>query len=138
MEPAFDAQAVIDDVQSKNPHAAVVALLPREGCEQPVRLTTSPAGLTISSAAVGQLNAAFFSGEEAGTISACGRELSVADRVEEGAHFLVVLTSADGGGGFAEYTQRGMLVVLFDAGMDSTIARQVATGVQEYIVGEGW
>jgi hypothetical protein len=133
----FDAQALLDDVQSKNPHAAVLALLPRGGCEDPIGPTTSPAGLGVSSAAVEQLNAAFFSGEEAGAIALCGRELRVTERVEDGAHFLVVLASADGGGGYAEYTQRGVLLALYDAGMNAAIARQLATGVQEYVVGEG-
>ena len=136
----FDAQALLDDVQTKNPHAAVLALLPREGCEDPIRLTTSPAGLAVSAAAVEQLNAAFFSGEEAGAIALCGRELRVAERVEDGAHFLVVLVSADaaaGGGGYAEYTQRGVLLVLYDAGMDAAIARKLLTGVQQYVVEEG-
>ena len=133
----FDAQALLDDVQSKNPHAAVLALLPRGGCEDPIGPTTSPAGLGVSSAAVEQLNAAFFSGEEAGAIALCGRELRVTERVEDGAHFLVVLASADGGGGYAEYTQRGVLLALYDAGMNAEIARQLATGVQEYVVGEG-
>ena len=136
-ESAFDAQAFLDDVQSKNPHCAVAALLPREGCEQPVGVTTSPAGLEVSPASVEQLNAAFFSGEETSAIRLCGRELRVVERVEDGAHFLIVLSSGESSGGYAEYTQRGILLVLYDAGMTAAIARQLAVGLQEYVVAEG-
>ena len=135
-ETEFDAQATLDDVQSRNPHCAVVALLPREGCEQPVGVTTSPAGLEVPPASVKLLNAAFFPaehGEE--VIRLCGRELRVIERVEEGAHFLLVLSSGESSGGFAEYTQRGILLVLYDAGMTAAIARQLAVGLQEYVTG---
>ena len=137
-ETEFDAQATLDDVQSRNPHCAVVALLPREGCEQPVGVTTSPAGLEVPPASVKLLNAAFFPaehGEE--VIRLCGRELRVIERVEEGAHFLLVLSSGESSGGFAEYTQRGILLVLYDAGMTAAIARQLAIGLQEYVVSDG-
>ena len=137
-ETEFDAQATLDDVQSRNPHCAVVALLPREGCEQPVGVTTSPAGLEVPPASVKLLNAAFFPaehGEE--VIRLCGRELRVIERVEEGAHFLLVLSSGESSGGYAEYTQRGILLVLYDAGMTAAIARQLAVGLQEYVVSDG-
>ena len=111
------------------------------GCEQPLSLTTSPAGLAVTAEAIAQLGAAFFSGEEAGTIIACGRELQVSDRVEDGAHFLTVLrepgAGEGGAGGYAEFTQRGVLLVLYDTGMDATIARKLATGLHEYLVEEG-
>ena len=137
-ETEFDAQATLEDVQSRNPHCAVVALLPREGCEQPVGVTTSPAGLEVPPASVKLLNAAFFPaehGEE--VIRLCGRELRVIERVEEGAHFLLVLSSGESSGGFAEYTQRGILLVLYDAGMTAAITRQLAIGLQEYVVSDG-
>lgn len=136
----FDAQATLDDVQSRNPHCAVVALLPRDGCEEPLVLTTSPPGLTVDGDAISQLSAAFFSGDGAGAITACGRELQVAERIEDGMHFLVTLTAPDGGegcaGGYLENTQRGMLLVLYDAGMDATIAKKLLTGLHEYLVEE--
>ena len=106
-ETDFDAQATLDDVQSRNPHCAVVALLPREGCEQPVGVTTSPAGLEVLPASVQLLNAAFFPAEQTDVIHLCGRELRVIERVEEGAHILLVLSSGESSGGYAEYTQRG-------------------------------
>jgi len=136
-EPAFDAQANLDDVQSRNPHCAVVALLPREGCEQPVSVTTSPAGLEVPAASVQQLNAAFFPAEQTDVIRLCGRELRVVERVEDGAHFLLVLSSGESSGGYAEYTQRGILLVLYDAGMTAAIARQLTVGLQEFVVAEG-
>ena len=136
-ETDFDAQATLDDVQSRNPHCAVVALLPREGCEHPVGVTTSPAGLEVPPASVQLLNAAFFPAESTDVISVCGRELRVIERVEEGAHFLLVLSSGEGSGGYAEYTQRGILLVLYDAGMTAAIARQLAVGLQEFVVADG-
>ena len=136
-ETDFDAQATLDDVQSRNPHCAVVALLPREGCEQPVGVTTSPAGLEVLPASVQLLNAAFFPAEQTDVIRLCGRELRVIERVEEGAHFLLVLSSGESSGGYAEYTQRGILLVLYDAGMTAAIARQLAVGVQEFVVADG-
>ena len=136
-ETDFDAQATLDDVQSRNPHCAVVALLPREGCEQPVGVTTSPAGLEVLPASVQLLNAAFFPAEQTDVIHLCGRELRVIERVEEGAHFLLVLSSGESSGGYAEYTQRGILLVLYDAGMTAAIARQLAVGVQEFVVADG-
>ena len=136
----FDAQATLDDVQSRNPHCAVVALLPREGCEEPLTLTTSPSGLEVADDAIAQLSAAFFSGEDAGTIKVCGRELRVAERIEDGFHFLVALKAPDaddgGAGGYAECTQRGVLLVLYDAGMDAAIAQKLSTGLHEYLVEE--
>ena len=74
-------------------------------------------------------------GEE--VIRLCGRELRVIERVEEGAHFLLVLSSGESSGGYAEYTQRGILLVLYDAGMTAAIARQLAVGLQEYVVSDG-
>ena len=56
---------------------------------------------------------------------------------EEGAPFLLVLSSGESSGGFAEYTQRGILLVLYDAGMTAAIARQLAVGLQEYVVSDG-
>ena len=139
-EEPFDAQATLDDVQSRNPHCAVVALLPREGCEEPLTLTTSPPGLEVADGAIAQLSAAFFSGEDAGTIKVCGRELRVVERIEDGFHFLVALKAPDGGeggaGGYAECTQRGVLLVLYDAGMDAKIAQKLSTGLHEYLVEE--
>ena len=51
--------------------------------------------------------------------------------------FLLVLSSGESSGGFAEYTQRGILLVLYDAGMTAAITRQLAIGLQEYVVSDG-
>mmetsp|Transcript_16576 Transcript_16576/g.35581 ORF Transcript_16576/g.35581 Transcript_16576/m.35581 type:complete len:203 (-) Transcript_16576:198-806(-) len=138
---SFDAQGFLDEMCRRNASfCSALALIPRDGCEDPLPLTVSPAGQSITSEAVEAVNTAFFAGEEKSTIEAAGRFLHAEGCIEEEGHFVAEFKSTSdseaSGGAFAEGTRRAVFLLFYDGTMDRAKALQLIKGLQDYLVEE--
>ena len=161
---AFNIQPFLDKAAAGNQrHCLGIAFVPREGSECPGPAAASSGWACPSGEASTALNGAFFAGEDAPALSVMDRTLRQTGRIEDGGHFLVsfeeelscaslsldeagaagaagAAASTGGaaiGGAYAEQTARGVLLLVYGAGMDAQVAKQLTTGLQEALVAEG-
>jgi hypothetical protein len=164
---AFNIQPFLDEAAAGNQrHCLGILFVPREGSECPGPAAASSGWACPSDEASTALNGAFFAGEDAPALSVMDRTLRQTGRIEDGGHFLVSFEeelscaslsldeagaaeaagaagaaastgAAAIGGAYAEQTARGVLLLVYGAGMDAQVAKQLTTGLQEALVEEG-